>query len=49
METIPPSKAALREALEISEDILKNIELMELPLTNIALKASRLARLNQRF
>lgn len=49
METIPPSQKALREALEISEEILRNIELTELPLTNIALKASRLARLTNDF
>jgi len=44
-ETIPPSRQALAEALNLSGEILKNLELSELPLTNIALKASRLARL----
>ena len=42
---VPPSAEALKEALSLSEEILRNIELSELPLTNIALKASRLARL----
>lgn len=49
MVSIPPSQKALIEALEISEVILRNIELTELPLTNIALKASRLARLTNDF
>jgi hypothetical protein len=44
-ESIPPSKQALTEALALSSEILQNIELNELPLTDIALKASRLARL----
>lgn len=44
-ERIPPSKKALKEALEISEEALRNIELSEIPLTNIALKAARIARL----
>jgi hypothetical protein len=34
----PPSHPALTEALQLSAEILKNIELSELPLTNIALK-----------
>jgi hypothetical protein len=42
---VPPSAEGLREALNLSADILRNIELSEIPLTNIALKASRLARL----
>lgn len=46
---IPPSKQALSEALALSEDILRNIELTEFPLGNIALKASRLARLLNEF
>jgi hypothetical protein len=33
------------EALHLAEDILKNIELSEIPLSNICLKATRLARL----
>src|ERR1700730_7457833 len=44
-DLVPPHRAALVEALELSNDILKNLELSELPLSNIALKASRLARL----
>jgi len=44
-EVIPPTTEALKEALDLSSEILRNIELSELPLTNIALKASRLARL----
>lgn len=44
-DIVPPSTEALREALNLSADILRNIELSEIPLTNIALKASRLARL----
>ncbi len=48
-KSIPPSRQALREALALSEDILKNIELIEMPLANISLKASRLARLLNDF
>jgi hypothetical protein len=48
-DTIPPSKTALREALDLSEGILRNIELNEMPLANIALKISRLARLLNDF
>jgi len=44
-DIIPPSHKALGEALELSGQILQNIELSEIPLTSIALKASRLARL----
>lgn len=44
-EIIPPSNKALEEALSLSSEILHNIELSELPLANIALKTSRLARL----
>ena len=46
---IPPSKQALREALALSDELLKNIELNELPLSNVALKTSRLARLINDF
>ena len=49
MENVPPSKAALREALYLSEEIIRNIEMMEIPLTNCALKASRLARITNDF
>ena len=48
-DLIPPSRKALREALALSKDILKNIELSEMPLAHIALKASRLARLLNDF
>lgn len=44
-ENIPSTPEALQEALELSYEVLKNVELMELPLANIALKASRIARL----
>jgi len=44
-ESVPPSKQALTEALSLSFEILQNIERSELPLADIALKASRLARL----
>lgn len=44
-EQIPPSRKALQEALNLSEEILRNVELSEIPLANIALKTSRLARL----
>ena len=42
-ENIPPTKDALQEALALSTEILKNVELVELPLANIALKASALS------
>jgi hypothetical protein len=48
-ENIPPTSTALIEALTLSEEILKNIELSQLPLENIALKVSRLARLLNDF
>jgi len=48
-EQIPPSRQALREALALSEEVLRNVELSELPLANIALKVSRLARLLNDF
>ena len=44
-EIVPPTTDALKEALTLSSEILRNIELSEIPLTNIALKTSRLARL----
>ena len=40
-----PTSFLLIEALELSNEILRNLELSEIPLSNIALKASRLARL----
>jgi len=49
MKQIPPSKKALREALSLSEEILRNLELNEIPLTNIAMKTGRLARLLNEF
>lgn len=48
-DSVKPSAAALREALALSEEILRNIELSELPMPNVALKASRLARLLNDF
>jgi hypothetical protein len=44
-DLVPPSITALREALSLSEEILRNIELNEQPLGSIALKTGRLARL----
>ena len=44
-EIVPPAADALKEALTLSSEILRNIELSEIPLTNIALKTCRLARL----
>ena len=46
---VPPNPKALVEALELSSDILRNLELNDMPLQNIALKASRLARLLNDF
>ena len=48
-QVIPPNRKALAEALSLSDEILRNIELSELPLTNIALKTARLARLLNDF
>jgi hypothetical protein len=48
-DSVKPTIAALREALALSDEILKNVELSEAPLTNAALKASRLARLLNDF
>ena len=44
-ELVRPSLEALREALGLSSDILRNVELSELSLEALCLKASRLARL----
>ena len=44
-EIVPPTTEALKEALTLSSEILRNIELSEIALANIALKTSRLARL----
>ena len=48
-DKIPPSKKALVEAFELSTEILRNLELNEIPLPNVALKGSRLARLLNEF
>jgi hypothetical protein len=48
-DIIPPSRSALREALALSDELLRNIELNELPLANIALKTARLSRLLNDF
>lgn len=48
-EQILPTKRALAEALQLSSEILRNIELSEVPLENIALKTGRLARLLNDF
>ncbi len=47
--SISPNSKALAEALELSAEILKNIELSNLLLQNVALKTSRLARLLNDF
>ena len=44
-QVIPPTPEALEEALALSADILKDIELSRVPLSTAALKAGRLARL----
>lgn len=44
-EVVPPTKQALEDSLLSSVEILNDIELNQLPLSNIALKTSRLARL----
>jgi len=48
-DIVPPTRQALAEALSLSAEILQNIELNEIPLTSIALKSSRLARLLNEF
>jgi hypothetical protein len=48
-ERITPSRQALAEALQLSSEILRNIELSEINLGNVALKAARLARLLNDF
>ncbi|MCI0330236.1 MAG: hypothetical protein L0196_04695 [candidate division Zixibacteria bacterium] len=48
-EGIPPTPEALEEALALSDEILKDIELSRVSLSVIALKASRLARLLNDF
>jgi hypothetical protein len=49
MDAIQPSRAALSEALALSTEILRNIELGESTLTQVALKTCRLARLLNDF
>jgi hypothetical protein len=44
-EMIPPTPEALEEALALSDEILKDVELSRGPLSTAALKAGRLARL----
>src|SRR5438552_3574969 len=48
-DQIPPTPKALQEALALSEEILKDIELSRGPLSAVALKAGRLARLLNHF
>jgi hypothetical protein len=48
-EQIPPTPQALKEALELSAEILADIELSRISLTNSALKTSRLARILNQF
>ncbi|KKN43159.1 hypothetical protein LCGC14_0706050 [marine sediment metagenome] len=48
-EKIPPTKKTLNKALELSDEIIRNIEYDEIPLANIALKTVRLARLINDF
>ncbi len=48
-QVVPANVQVLQEALSLSGEILKNIELSEIPLANIALKASRLGRLLNDF
>jgi hypothetical protein len=45
LEKINISTAQLEEASKLSEEILKNIELSELPLSSIALRLARLSRI----
>lgn len=44
-EIVPPSKAALLEALHLSDEVLRNVELDEALLSRVVLKVIRLARL----
>lgn len=48
-DIVPPSRPALQEALTLSNEILRNIELNELALANVALKTARLSRLLNDF
>lgn len=46
---IPPSVEAAKEALELSAEIIADVELSRVPLASAALKAARLARLPNDF
>ena len=48
-DKIPPSKQAHNEALELADEIIRNIELAEISLALITLKTIRLARLTNDF
>jgi hypothetical protein len=48
-DPVKPSAAALKDALQLSDAILRGVELSEVPLTNAALMTSRLARLLNDF
>jgi len=48
-DVVPPSRLAMREALALSDEVLRNIELSEIPLARAALKLGRLARLLNDF
>ena len=48
-EPVKPSAIALLDALQLSDAILRGVELSEIPLTNAALMTSRLARLLNDF
>jgi hypothetical protein len=48
-DLIPPTRATLDEALALSAEILRDVEADQVPLTSVALKASRLARLLNDF
>jgi hypothetical protein len=48
-EHIPPTRQALVEALVLSTEILRNLEMSEIPLSNVALRTARLARLLNDF
>lgn len=48
-DIVPPSRSALREALALADELVRNIELNEIPLANIALRTARLSRLLNDF
>ncbi len=48
-DKVPPTIQSQIEALNLAEEVLRNIELSDIPLANIALKASRIARLLNDF